>query len=80
MQTIDNVWQRVVQRMTTSDTEWQRMATNVIEWLFQIIFLLFRIREGPTTKYPKENSLSLEKDHEQGLLNQEQKRAPKKKY
>ena len=52
--------------MTTSDKEWQRVvqqvATNDNEWPFRLIFLFFQIREEPTTKHPKENSLNLEDD------------------
>ena len=61
--TSDNKWQRVVQRVTTSGTandnewynEWQRVAILAN-------FSFFQIREEPTTKYPKENSLNLEED------------------
>ena len=52
--------------MTTSDKEWQRVvqqvATNDNEWPFRLIFLFFQIREEPTTKHPKENSINLEDD------------------
>ena len=72
----DNEWQRVTtsgttsdnewQRVTTNDNEWQRvvqrMATSDNEWPFQLIFPFFQIREEPTTKQPKENSLNIEKD------------------
>ena len=49
----DNEWQWVVQRVTTNDNEWQGVTilTN---------FSFFQIREEPTTKYPKENSLNIE--------------------
>ena len=60
--TSDNEWQRV----TTSDKEWQRMVqrvtTNDNEWPFRLIFLFFQIRDEPTTKHLKENSLNLEED------------------
>ena len=55
----DNEWQRVVQRMTTSDkndNEWQRVTISTN-------FSFFQIREEPTTKYPKENSLNIKEDH-----------------
>ena len=59
-------WQQVVQRMATSDKEWQGVTTsgttNVNEWPFQLIFLFFQIKEEPTTKHPKENFLNLEED------------------
>ena len=51
----DNEWQRVVQRMTTSDNEWQRVTISTHLSFFQI-------REEPTTKHPKENSLNIEED------------------
>ena len=48
-----NEWKQVPQQVTMSDNEWQRVviAAN---------FSFFRIREEPTTKHPKENSLNLE--------------------
>ena len=62
MTTSDNKWQRV----TTSDKEWhwvvQRVTTNDNEWPFRLIFLFFQIREEPTTKHSRENSLNLEED------------------
>ena len=74
--TSDNEWHNGWQQMTTSDNEWQRATTNdkewqrVVqrvtandyEWPFRLIFLFFQIREEPTTKHPKENSLNLEED------------------
>ena len=64
-----NEWQRVVQRVTasgtTSDNEWQRMTTSDKEWQRGTIsanFSFFQIREEPTTKHPKENSLNIEED------------------
>ena len=55
VKTSDNEWQRMTTSGTTSDNEWQRVtiAAN---------FLFFQIREEPTTKHPKENSLNLEED------------------
>ena len=50
MTTSDNKWQRV----TTSDKEWQRVTISAI--------FFFQVREEPTTKHPKENSLNLEED------------------
>ena len=62
MTTSDNKWQRV----TTSDKKWhwvvQRVTTNDNEWPFRLIFLFFQIREEPTTKHSRENSLNLEED------------------
>ena len=55
MITSDNECQRVVQQMITSDNEWQRVAIPAN-------FSFFQIREEPTTKHPKENSLNLEED------------------
>ena len=43
-------------------------------------FTFLRIREEPTTEQPQENSLNLEEDLEEELLNEEQKQAPKKEY
>ena len=45
--------------MTTSDT------TSDNERPFWLILLFFRIREGSTTKHPKENSLNLKEDLEE---------------
>ena len=60
--TSDNKWKQV----TTIDKEWkgvvQRVTTNDNEWPFRLIFLFFQVREEPTTKHPKENSLNLEED------------------
>ena len=68
--TSDNEWQRVTksdnecynerQRVATSDNEWQRVTTNDNEWPFRLTF--FQIREEPTTKHPKENSLNIEEE------------------
>ena len=51
--THDNEWQRVVQRMTTSDNEWQRVTISAN-------FSFFQLRQEPTNKHPKENSLNIE--------------------
>ena len=55
---------------TPSDNEWQREVQLVrmtdSKWLFQLILLFFRIR---VSKHPKYNSLNLEEDLEEGLLN-----------
>ena len=48
-------WQQVLQRVTTNDSKWQRVTISVN-------FSFFQIREEPTTKHPKENSLNLEED------------------
>ena len=67
----DNQWQRVVQWVKTNDNERQQMtnngttsgATSENEWQRVTIsanFSFFQIREKPTTKHPKENSLNLE--------------------
>ena len=63
----DNKWRGVVQRVITNDNEWyngwQRVTTNENEWQRVTIsakFLFFQIREDPTTKHPKENSLNIE--------------------
>ena len=53
--TNDNEWQWLVQRVTTNDNEWQQMTILAS-------FSFFQIREEPTTKHPKENSLNLEED------------------
>ena len=68
-----NEWQRVTtsqnewQRVAKSDKEWQRVVqqvtTNDKEWPFRLVFLfLKKIREEPTTKHPKKNSLNIEED------------------
>ena len=46
--------------MTTSDT-----SDNERPFTFRLILLFFRIREGSTTKRPKENSLNLKEDLEE---------------
>ena len=48
-------WQRVTTSGTTNDNEWQRVTISAN-------FSFFQIREEPTTKHPKENSLNLEDD------------------
>ena len=65
----DNDWQQMTTSGTTSDNDWQvvqRMTTsgttNNIEWPFWLIFPFFEIREEPTIKHPKENSLNIEED------------------
>ena len=59
-----NEWQQVAQQVTMSDNEWQRGQSVVISANFPYS----RIREEPTTKHPKENSLKLEEDLEERLL------------
>ena len=76
-----NEWQRVVQRVTTNDNEWQRVTTNDNEWQqmttsdkeWQRVtnsanFSFFQIRKEPTTKHPKENSLNIEEDLSRGPI------------
>ena len=72
--TSDNEWQRVTTSGTTSDNEWQRVTTSDKEWYnewqrvtISANFSFFQIREEPTTKHPKENSLK--RTFEEGLLN-----------
>ena len=77
MATSDNEWQRVVQRVTASNTtsgnEWQQVTTssttNDNEWYkewqrvtISANFYFFQIRKEPSTKHPKENSLNIEED------------------
>ena len=60
----DNEWQRVTTSGTTNDTEWYN------EWQRVTIsanFSFCQIREEPTTKHPKENTLK--KTFEESLLN-----------
>ena len=68
-----NKWQRVVQRVTTNDKEWQRVIRNDYEryneWqrMQQVTIpanfsFFFQIKEEPTTKHPKQNFLNLEED------------------
>ena len=47
---------------TSSDIEWQRVAISAY-------FPFFQIRAEPTSGHPKENSLNIEEDLEEGLLN-----------
>ena len=65
-------WHRVIrnhdewQWMATNDNKWQRVTTNDSEWQRVVIltnFPFFRIREEPTTMYPKVT------DVEERLLN-----------
>ena len=63
--TSENEWQRVTTSGTRNDNEWQRMTTSENKWRRVTIsakFPFFKIREGPTTKHPKENSLNIEED------------------
>ena len=55
VKTSDNEWQRMTTSGTTSDNEWQRVTISAN-------FSFFQIREEPTTKHPKENSLNIEED------------------
>ena len=57
---------------TTSDCEQKRV---VISANFSVI----QIREEPATIHLKENPVNLIENLEEGLFNQEQKQAPKKK-
>ena len=60
--TSDNEWQRVVQWVATNDKECQTVVISA-----NLPF--FPIKEEPTTRHHKENSLNLEKDLAEGLLN-----------
>ena len=51
----ENEWQPIITSGTTSDNEWQRVTISAN-------FSFFKIREEPTTKHHKENSLNIEKD------------------
>ena len=51
--TSDNEWQQVVQRVATDENEWQRVTISAN-------FSFFPIREEPTTRHSKENSLNIE--------------------
>ena len=65
--TSDNEWQRVTTNSNKWYNEWQRVTTNDNKWQRVIIsanFSFFQIREKPTTKHPKENSLNIKEDHE----------------
>ena len=55
-----NEWQRVVEQVTSSHIEWQIVTKS--DKMF------FLIREQPTTKHPRENSLNLKEDLEDTLL------------
>ena len=66
--------------MAISDKKWHWVVgvtaigkANVDKWQGVVIlanfpFFFFWIREEPTTKQPKENSLNLKEDLEKGLL------------
>ena len=65
--TSDNEWQRMTTNSNKWYNEWQRVTTNDNKWQRVIIsanFSFFQIREKPTTKHPKENSLNIKEDHE----------------
>ena len=56
----------MVHQVTTGDNEWYNEWYN--EWQRAAISAnssFFRIREGSTTKHPKENSLNLKEDLEE---------------
>ena len=59
--------------MTANDEEGQ-------EVIISAIFIFIQIRQQPSTKHLKENTLNLEEDLPEGLLNWGQEQAPKKKY
>ena len=73
MTVINNKWQRVLQQVKTGESEWQQVVTLAN-------FRFLRIREEPTTKHPKENTLNTDEDLEKDLLKQEEKQASKKKH
>ena len=50
-------WYIELQRVTTNDNEWQQVVQRVT---ISANFSFFQIREEPTTKHPKENSLNIE--------------------
>ena len=59
---------RVTTSGTTSENEWQPVTKNRkdLQWVAVSVNLsFFQIREEPSTKHPKENSLNLE----EGLFN-----------
>ena len=74
--TSDNEWCNKLSGMKTSDSERQGVTsdatsgtTSVSKWqLVKTNFLFFKIREEPTTKHIKENSLNLEENLEEELL------------
>ena len=74
--TSDNEWYNKLLRMKTSDSERQRVTSDTTsgttsdsKWqLVKTNFLFLKIREEPTTKHIKENSLNLEEDLEEELL------------
>ena len=55
---VQRVVQRMVQRVTTSNKQWQPVVISAN-------FPFLRVREEPTTKHPKENSLNLKEDLEE---------------
>ena len=62
-------WQRVLQRQTMSDKQWQRFTIPAN-------FSFYQKKRNSSTKHAMENPLNIE----QNLLNEEQKEASKKKY
>ena len=44
------------------------MTTNDNEWLFWLIFFVFRMREEPSVRHLKENPLNLEENLEEDLI------------
>ena len=56
---------RVTTSGTKSDNEWQRMTTSDNEWQRVVVSAIFK----RTNKHPRENSLHLEEDLEENLLN-----------
>ena len=57
-----NEWYNKWQRVTTNNNKWQRVAISAN-------FSFLQIREEPSTKHPKQNSLNLQEDFEEVLLN-----------
>ena len=59
-----NEWQQLVQQVTTSGKEWQRMTTSNIEWQWlmaiSVIFFFFFFREGTTKPWGRHWRWSIE--------------------
>ena len=70
----DNEWYNDWQQITPSEwySAWQRMITSDKELQWAAIsdnFPIFLIRDEPTTKHPKENTLNLEEELKVDLFN-----------
>ena len=65
----DNEWQRVTKMTTSGTTSYHEWYSKWQQVVISANSPFYPTREKPTTKHPKDNSLDLEEDLEEGLFN-----------